>query len=495
MPSKRISLTLGAPHAPTLADYMADRESFLSAVMGPVGSGKTYGSAQRLLAHAIEQEPDANGIRPTRFGAVRNTYPDLNDTTIPDFRAVWDGLGHFSQGGGSKRPRFLARFKHPDGKTIVECETIFIALDKLQSIKQLRGFQMTGWWFNEMKELPRGIVEFALGRTPRYPERARVRATWAGGIGDYNAPDTDEWCYEAFEEEKPDGWTLYKQPGAVIETKERDERGEPVFELNPNAENLPNLDPDYYRRQLSARTAYKRVNLGNLYGSSGDGKRIHPHYRPWQHDSDAVRYSKDLPIAIGIDFGHTPAAALAQYHKGTGRWVFFDELVTDDSFALLFGQELHRYLSTEYPGADLVGITMTCDPAGDSTDETTGDSAIGILQGLGFPAEPAHTNDFNVRTGALDSLLDAVSPLDGEPRVLFGPKCPKLRKGLADKYCFKRIGVPGQERYRDAPDKSPWSHVCEAAHYLLLGAGEGKKLYKKPQRHSGPRQSTADGQW
>ena len=53
------------------------------------------------------------------------------------------------------------------------------------------------------------------------------------------------------------------------------------------------------------------------------------------------------------------------------------------------------------------------------------------------------------------------------------PSCETLISGLAGAYQFKRIQVSGADRFHDKPDKTPHSHICEALHYALLGAGEG----------------------
>ena len=49
--------------------------------------------------------------------------------------------------------------------------------------------------------------------------------------------------------------------------------------------------------------------------------------------------------------------------------------------------------------------------------------------------------------------------------------------GLAGEYQFKRIAAAGQDRFHDQPDKGPSSHVCEALHYGLMGAGESDILF------------------
>ena len=66
--------------------------------------------------------------------------------------------------------------------------------------------------------------------------------------------------------------------------------------------------------------------------------------------------------------------------------------------------------------------------------------------------------------------------VDGQPGLLISPKCKITRKGMAGGYNFKRIQVAGDERFHDKPNKNGFSHPCEAAQYLMLGAGEGKSV-------------------
>ena len=84
---------------------------------------------------------------------------------------------------------------------------------------------------------------------------------------------------------------------------------------------------------------------------------------------------------------------------------------------------------------------------------------------------------------------------DGKPALLISPKCKVTRKGLAGGYHYRRIQVPGEERYHNKPEKNRYSHPVEAGQYAMLGAGEGKTLiettekakpYRPPRIHSSP---------
>ena len=69
--------------------------------------------------------------------------------------------------------------------------------------------------------------------------------------------------------------------------------------------------------------------------------------------------------------------------------------------------------------------------------------------------------------------------IDGQPGLIIHPQCQMLRKGMGGGYAYRRVQVSGEERYRDVPDKNMYSHVCEAAQYMMLGGGEGRNLIRR----------------
>ena len=138
------------PQGEIIADYMYSRgrNTFL---MGPLGSGKTYASCMRIFDQMCEQEPNVNNVRKSRWIAIRNTYPDLNGTTIKDWCDLYHNedmsLGKFNK---DFPPTHYLDFDLEDG-TRVKAELVFMALDRPQAVKKLRGIQATGFWLNEMK--------------------------------------------------------------------------------------------------------------------------------------------------------------------------------------------------------------------------------------------------------------------------------------------------------------------------------------------------------
>ena len=47
----------------------------VKAIRGPIGSGKSVGCVMEMFRICLNQEPNSDGVRRTRWACVRNTYP------------------------------------------------------------------------------------------------------------------------------------------------------------------------------------------------------------------------------------------------------------------------------------------------------------------------------------------------------------------------------------------------------------------------------------
>lgn len=439
-------------------------------IMGPLGSGKTIQSCQKILQAMINQAPNSKNIRPSRFYAIRNTFPDLTSTTIKDWLELYQELGRYT-GGGLEPPTHKLDFDLEDG-TRVKSELVFVALDRPDAVKKLRGAQVTGFWLNEVKELAKPIVDMADLRHGRYPSMATggIKPTWHGMIGDTNAPDEDHWYYNLAEEVKPENWTFHRQPGGLHRKGEK-------YTLNMNAENIHNLPDNYYIAGKEGKTLdWINVNLCNEYGFVREGKPVYPEYVDSVHcmeENYKIDYS--LPLRLGIDFGRTPAAAIIQYIPGMGRYVGVDEFVSEDMSAALFAPELKRYLDQNYPG--VIFEVGGGDPSGISKGQATEDTPFKIMRKNGINCQPTHSNDPLLRRASIVNSMTRLC-MDGKPAFLISPKAKVWRKGLAGGFTYKRVQIAGDERFHDEPDKNKYSHVCEAGEYGLMMAGEGRKALR-----------------
>jgi len=415
-----------------------------------------------------EQAPNRHGIRPTRSIAIRNTYGELLSTTAKDFTTIFEPLGVFKQ-GGKEPPSFRMRFKLKDG-TVVDHEMWFIALDRPQHVKKLRGHQVTWFWLSEVKELPKDVIDMADYRHGRFPsmQLGEVLPTYSCMLGDTNQCDEDHWLYDFQEIQKPAGelpdWEFFVQPGGVIKRSGK-------WVLNELAENLVNLPAGYYDKRIQGkRESWIKVNLGNQYGFVMDGKPVHPEYSDAVHCVDNMDYLPNETIVLGFDFGRTPACAILQMIGGS--WYCLDEFVSVNMSAAKFAPHLLKYLNRNYPGAGFIGWG---DPAGAHPGEVVEHSAIETLQANGVPCEPCETQDVLQRRAAVSNPLTELG-MNGKPRLMICKKAKTIRKGLAGKFCYRRLQVAGDEKYMDVPDKNAWSHPVEALEYGLMGEGEGLEM-------------------
>lgn len=437
-------------------------DEFIRGIMGPFGSGKSVTCVMELLRRAYEQQPNKKNIRPTRWAIVRNTYRELIDTTIKTFfEWIPEELGTFVK----LDMQFTLKVNLPDG-TKLHAEFLFRALDRAEDIKKLLSLDLTGAFLNEGRQIPKAIFEALQGRCGRYPPRNKsVPPTWHGVIMDTNPPDSDHWWYKLFEEDKPEGHVLFRQPSG----------------LSAEAENVENLPEKYYERLCHGKDQeWINVYVHGEYGFVSDGKPVFPEY------NESLHYREDLIIRameerivtplykipqgaivfIGVDFGLTPAAVIG-YKNQFGQLIVLDELVTENMGAKQFGKLLHQKLNT-HPWKTFVKEGYG-DPAGEQRSQTDESTPFMIMSEEGVELWPASTNDITIRREVVATALTSLAP-NGKPILQIGPGAPMLRKALAGGYKYKRLSVKGEERYQEVPMKNKYSHVADALQYLALGA-------------------------
>ncbi|RKY42339.1 MAG: hypothetical protein DRP85_03370 [Candidatus Makaraimicrobium thalassicum] len=432
--------------------HMADK--YVKIMFGPIGSGKSITCIMEMLRISMLQSPH-NGVRKTRWAVIRNSYRELEDTTKKSF-ADWidPSLGQVSVQNNT----FLLKLQLDDG-TSVEAEFLFRALDKPGDTKKLLSLELTGCFINECREIQKGIFDVACSRTGRYPAVRDGGCDWYGVIMDTNPPDQDHWIYHLFEEDCPDNHQIFHQPSGISET----------------AENVENLPPDYYTNMMKGKTKewIKSYVHGN-YAFVAEGRPVWPEYKDDHHYDEKVEFDPRLTLYIGIDFGLDPAAAFVQVSP-SGQFRVIDELVTvrtadfNGMGAKNFAKLLKQKLSTR-PYNGCTDIEIYGDPAGEARSQTDEITPFMIMEEEGIVAWPTHTNDFTVRR---EVLANKMMQLDftGNYAFVIGPKAKMIRKSLSGGYCYKRLNVSGEERFKDVPDKaSKYSHCGDAVQYAGLGA-------------------------
>lgn len=444
------------PQGKVLHDFYHDRSQF-SAIMGPLGSGKTIQTCQKIFRLMCEQPPNAHGIRPSRWIAVRNTYSDLKTTTAKDWLALFGDIGVY-KAGGSEPPSHTIECKLPDG-TILQSELIFLAADREDHVRKFRGVQCTGLWLNELKELPKALLDIADLRHGRYPSEllAGVECGWHGIVGDLNAPDEDHWYHTLAETDKPEGYAFFRQPGGVVWDGSQ-------WIVNEQAENLANLPDNYYERGVLGKSQdWIKVNLANEYGFSIDGRPIYPEFSESLHVSASADYADGVRLYRGWDFGLTPACVYLQVTRD-GRVFVFDEIVSKRASIDLFSDQVLSHTAREYGEARSLDLQDFGDPSGNAASQAYEESScFEILLGKGVRIEGSDQSPV-IRKESTRSTMTRLE--GGKPMLMVHPRCKTLIKALKGGYCYRRLKISG-ERYADKPDKNEYSHVAEAFEYVM----------------------------
>lgn len=453
--------------------------AFVRGIRGPIGSGKSVACVMELFGRGLRQKKGPDGWRRSRWGIVRQTYPELKSTTIKTFQAWLGALCVFRW-----ESPITAVLRIPEQQ--VEMEFVFVAVERPQDVGKLLSLELTGAWINEAREVPKAVVDAITGRVGRYPATKDGGVTWSGVLMDTNPPDTDHWWYRLAEQEQPHGWEFWSQPPGLLK------QGDGYIN-NPDAENIEHL-PDrhgYYQRLLAGKTdEWIKVYVLGDYGSSHDGKPVYPEYSDARHCAkEPIEPMRGLPLYLGSDYGRTPAVAICQLTP-KGQFRVLDELLVDPDGPGMglraFTREIVRpHLALKYAGMALISRG---DPSGSAKDGNDLD-CFDIQTQEGVPTSAASTNDPVARKDAIKRYM--MTNVGDEPGFLVSPKAFVFRKGVSGGYRFKRIQVLGDERYRDAPDKNRYSHIVEAGEYGAMAtlevtnAGAVRAQPRTPPRAAG----------
>jgi hypothetical protein len=485
-------------------------EKVVRCLKGCVGSGKTVACINELHRLSVEQWPNCDGIRKTRWAIVRNTTPELRTTTLNTFKQwIPEQLCPITM-----NPMIMGHLKYvlKDG-TRVSAEFIFLALDNPKDVRKLLGIEVTGVYCNEARELDYSVVKAARERIGRYPSvidgYGEVKGEWKPYIPHYNKdrsnkacrrkcvimdtnpPDDDHWWYQLDANGYLEGTAEEHKDFAISETDRVFEffntpaplikNDDGTYSESADAENIRFLPGGYqYYFDMIAGNTEDHVNvmvLGN-YGAIRDGKPVYPQYNDTLHCPAAVPAIKGLPLGLGWDFGLTPACVITQM-TATGQLRIVKELFVEDMDIRQFAKDVVRpILASEFKGFEIA--FSLADPSG-VAGEGEGRSAIGILNdvspddghyiekiGLGFITEPAPTNDPTKRIDAVSGFLKKLVD-GGRPGYVIDKRCKILRKGKQGKYQYRRIQAGGEQRYKEAPNKDKYSHPADAEQYAALG--------------------------
>lgn len=447
-----MDIVYNAP-GPVADQYLQDR-SFVSLIAGPVGSGKTVASLMKGMSISMTQAP-YNRVRYSRGMILRNTYPELRSTVIKSFQEWFPDQAASINWASPITAKFDIEM---EDKTRMICEVLFLALDRPEDVGKLKSLELTWAGASEMSELPKAVFDMMTQRVGRYPPQRWGGPTWYGVFGDTNYPDDDHWIYRIFEEEKPEGFKIFKQPGGLLQ------RGG-LYVPNPDAENIQNLPGghEYYLRQIQGKNKeWIKVYALAQYGTISAGKPVYPEYSDELHCREVKPY-EGLPLLLGFDYGLTPACVVCQITPRGQLRVLADLLGEDMGIRQFARDAVKPFLAMNFPGYK---IQATGDPAGNRRADSDEKTCFMELAEAGIPASPAITNEFLARREAVARYLTTL--IDGVPGIAVSPNAKIIRKGFNGGYHYKRIQVTGEDRYKDVPEKNSYSHPHDALQYVCL---------------------------
>lgn len=464
-------------------------EKELSCIQGPIRSGTSVASCMRLMEAAMAVPKDHTGKRRSRWLIVRNSYPDLEASTIKTW-LHWFPVKPYGRFYWSQP--YLHEVRIGD----VEADFHFESFAGEDDIPSLMSREYTGAWINEAQFYTRRFTTVLLSRTGYYPVpdgpkflqldmNAPPMGHWIP-IMRGDTPPPEEWTEsERMAHRKPDTWEFLVQPPWFIERTDPQGNVE-QYDINPAAENLRIMGEKAVRSLLGGRTkAEIDAELMNRVMLPQAGLPVFPMFVRDAHISrHPLKAVPGIPLHVGLDFGRRPAAVIMQLVGG--RWFVLGELTALNTASEEFAPALKRYLARRWPewmAAEGPGVHFWGDPSGaNKRSETNDDTAFGIFAKNGMHVRKADTgNRRTIRLETMTMLLNRM--VHGQPGILFDPThCPKLTTAMAGAYIYRRKKVSGAPTYEDEPLKNEFSDPVDACIEVLMGGGEGRATVGRSER-------------
>lgn len=495
-----VKLGIDLSKYPTLARF-SNSDAYIRMLIGPAGSLKTSYCFNEILRLACLQEPNEQGVRPSRWVVIRNTFEVLKRATMSTCKFnIPEPLLRYTEGN---TPIAKGSFLLPDGTT-VSLQIDFLAVDTVDVLGKLLGYDYTGAMCDELTELDEEIILAAARRAGRFPIKKDVAPTWYGLIGATNGPVKSHWLYRWHRAQQGDTsddvaefikmrdemeqstghkfFELFQQPPGLLRPTEEGGRWLP----NPKAENVHNLPGEYayYFNMLMGGEQKIKAYVEGEFSDLVTGKLVFPEFS----ERNIIPVGKipplgGHPVVLGADFGRTPAVLIgAETMDGT--LVILDEVLGENmSVDTLCDNLLIPKLSKEYPKSTVAYAWG--DPAGSVEGQATSASPFSVMRAKNIPMQAStKNNQYTQRIDAVKWFLERNGE-KGRPKLLVSEKCKYLIAALRQDYVYEKVAGSSGE-LRDTPTKSHtnWvSDIADALQYLCLGIRlRGERTARKPSR-------------
>lgn len=481
--------TLTYKPPPTIKAFIKDYlpgELFYDWIIGPYGSGKTTGIFFKLAYMAQKQAKGRDGVRRSRAVVVRNTMPQLKDTTLVSWN-YWFKHGQAGEWRETDK-KFILRFGD------VECEVLFRALDTAEDIARVLSLEVTFAIIDEFVQIPKEIIDALSARLGRYPSARDGGATNWGMWGSSNPSTEDNWWFDYLHDPKiaitidnriqtadggSTGSTGFTAWDAEAERARRALIGLPFEEINvkyfvqpsgysPRAENIENLPggSKYYDNQAKGKSeAWIKQYLEAEWGYSISGKAVVPTFKADIHIAKKpLLFNPMLPLVAGVDPGLAGSAVIFGQEDHAGRLLVLAELVQSGYGAeRLITERIKPFVHRHFPNADLY---FAPDPAAalrGQSDERTVISKFQKVYGSDRVIYESN-NRLPLRLDAIEYYSCRLA--EGGPALLIDPQmCPVLIRALKGGWRWEID--PKRDVLRSAkPEKNNSSHPGDAFGYL-----------------------------
>jgi hypothetical protein len=470
-------------------------ERLIRGVMGPVGSGKTYGIVADMNMRHFHQRPCKDGIVRDRFSLIRGTLTLLKATLVD----TWMSMFPSTVIHGSKYGVFGNLTRVRSGTTY-NIELRGFGLDKAGALANMLSNNFSGSLINEAVTISEAAKDHAAGRCGRFPDQLdapsgfeKMKGAYLDKDGywrwflnhgvsmDTNAASEDSWWYRKSKDGdvNPELEVYFDQPPAAFKVW-NDELEKWEYELNkgqrpgvPHAENIEHLLEhwDYYRNMIGSSShryisryilcEYSKTEVGDpVFSDFSDRWHVAKNGVPWPRPGTR--------LFGGMDFGQTRRVVIG-YLAGDGRLMVCAEAVDPTGSVETFANNVLRPLLAQH-GFSPSDLTLYCDPAGMNRSEHSEMGAIYLMRMCGFEAMPPAklvNNDVNTRLESVRHYLTRI--IGSKGAVQIDPSCVNLVRSIGGGYVWARRKVGVEYMNMDIPSKNNHSHIADAFQYFCCG--------------------------
>ena len=447
---------------------------FYSWIVGPIGSGKTTGNFMKLVYLAKLQARGPDGTRRSRCVVVRNTRPQLKDTTIKSW-FTWFKEGVAGQWKATESD-FILKFDD------VECEVLFRPLDTDVDVARVLSLEVTFAIIDEFIEIPRAIIDALSGRLGRYPARKDGGATNFGMWGSSNPGTEDNWWHDYlhnlndFAGERGASCQLIELYGMLRQVSAARLLNPPDGNVryfhqppgdSPEAENIDNLPGgrEYYINNAKGKSsAWVEQFIRAVWGFSASETPVVKTFQPAIHVVRAkLAFSPFYELVIGLDPGLGGMAAVMGQEDLHGRLMVMGELTATGMGVTRFVNErLKPYLRHYFPNAQ---VKFAPDPAAGNKTQVDEVTIVQTIRKMFGPdsVKIETNNQLAKRLDAIESFTMRMTEM-GPALMIEAERCPQVCRALGGGWRFQKM--TRHDSNRPAPEKNQFSHVGDAFGYL-----------------------------